>query len=112
VYENAVAEELLAHGISPYYYNNKRRGEVDFVISLGDRVMPIEVKSGKDYQQHRALNNLMTDYPESLYDAVVLCNGNVEVKEHITYLPIYLVMFIQPKDSGVGVYQIDLSGLV
>jgi hypothetical protein len=41
-----------------------------------------------------------------------LCNGNVEVKEHITYLPIYLVMFIQPKDSGVGVYQIDLSGLV
>lgn len=112
VYENAVAEELLAHGISPYYYNNKRRGEVDFVISLGDRVMPIEVKSGKDYQQHRALNNLMADYPESLYDAVVLCNGNVEVKEHITYLPIYLVMFIQPKDSGVGVYQIDLSGLV
>lgn len=112
VYENAVAEELLAHGISPYYYNNKRRGEVDFVISLGDRVMPIEVKSGKDYQQHRALNNLMTDYPESLYDAVVLCNGNVEVEEHITYLPIYLVMFIQPKDSGVGVYQIDLSGLV
>jgi hypothetical protein len=74
--------------------------------------MPIEVKSGKDYQQHRALNNLMTDYPESLYDAVVLCNGNVEVKEHITYLPIYLVMFIQPKDSGVGVYQIDLSGLM
>jgi predicted AAA+ superfamily ATPase len=112
VYENAVAEELLAHGVSPYYYNNKRRGEVDFVISLGDRVMPIEVKSGKDYQQHRALNNLMTDYPESLYDAVVLCNGNVEVKEHITYLPIYLVMFIQPKDSGVGVYQIDLSGLM
>ena len=112
VYENVVAEELLTHSITPYYYNNKRRGEVDFVISIGDKVMPIEVKSGKDYQSHTALNNLMTDYPDSLYDAIVLSNGNVEIGNRITYLPIYMVMFIQPLESNIGIYKIDLSGLV
>lgn len=112
VYENVIAEELLSHGIYPYYYNNKRRGEVDFVISLGDKVMPIEVKSGKDYQRHTALTNLMADYPDSVYDAVVLCNGNLEVSGRITYIPIYMVMFIRPMESDVGVYRIDLTGLM
>ena len=111
VYENAVAEELLTHGIAPYYYNNKRRGEVDFVIAVGDKVMPIEVKSGKDYHRHAALLNLMTDYPDTLYDAIVLCNGNTEVDEEITYFPIYMIMFIRPVEANVGIYRIDLSGL-
>ncbi len=111
VYENAVAEELLTHGITPYYYNNKRRGEVDFVIAHEDRVMPIEVKSGKDYQKHAALVNLMKDYPESLYDAIVLCNGNMEVDGDISYMPIYMIMFIKPTESNIGVYKLDLSGL-
>ena len=111
VYENAIAEELLTHGIAPYYYNNKRRGEVDFVIALGDKVMPIEVKSGKDYRRHAALVNLMNDYPDTLYDAIVLCNGNIEVDGEITYLPVYMTMFIRPVEANVGVYRIDLSGL-
>ena len=40
VYENAVAQELVAHGIDPYYYNNKKRGELDFVIELDSKVLP------------------------------------------------------------------------
>ncbi|MDE6697413.1 MAG: AAA family ATPase [Muribaculaceae bacterium] len=112
VYENVVAEELLTHGITPYYYNNKRRGEVDFVIAIGDKVMPIEVKSGKDYQKHAALLNLMKDYPNSLYDAIVLCNGNTEADENLTYVPIYMIMFLKPEESNIGVYKIDLSGLI
>lgn len=111
VYENAVAEELLTHGITPYYYNNKRRGEVDFVIAHEDKVMPIEVKSGKDYQKHAALVNLIKDFPESLYDAIVLSNGNVEVVGDISYMPIYMIMFIKPKESNIGVYKLDLSDL-
>ncbi len=59
IYENAVAQELVAHGIVPYYYNNKKRGELDFVIELEGKVLPIEVKSGKDYETHRALSNIM-----------------------------------------------------
>ncbi len=112
VYENMVAEELMTHGLIPYYYNNKRRGEVDFVISYGDKVMPIEVKSGKDYQTHSALNNMMADYPGSLYDAIVLGNGNIETIGNITYVPVYMIMFIQPRESDIGVYRIDLSGLI
>lgn len=111
VYENTVAQELLSHEITPYYYNNKRRGEVDFVISLGGVVMPIEVKSGKDYQRHAALDNLISDYPGCLYDAFVFGNGNLERKGDITYMPIYMIMFIKPKDSNIGIYKIDLTGL-
>ncbi|MCM1348809.1 MAG: AAA family ATPase [Firmicutes bacterium] len=112
VYENVVAEELISHGVTPYYYNNKRRGEVDFIASINDKVMPIEVKSGKDYQKHTALDNLMTDYPNTLYDAVVLCNGNVETVGNITYAPIYMIMFIQRKEAKIGVYRVDLDGLM
>ena len=111
VYENAVAQELLAHGITPYYYNNKRKGEVDFVVSIGGKVMPIEVKSGKDYQRHTALTNMMSDYPGNFYDAIVLCNGNVETADNITYMPIYMTMFIKPAEADIGVYRVDLSGL-
>lgn len=111
VYENAVAEELLTHGVTPYYYNNKRRGEVDFLIAHGDKVRPIEVKSGKDYQKHAALLNLMKDYPGSLCDAVVLCNGNLEMAGDILYAPVYMVMFIRPEQTDIGVYRLDLSGL-
>jgi len=111
VYENVVAEELLSHGLIPYYYNNKRRGEVDFVISTGEKVMPLEVKSGKDFQRHTALNNLMSDFQDSLYDALVLSNGNLETAGNITYVPIYMIMFIKPMEANIGVYKIDLTGL-
>lgn len=111
VYENAVAEELLTHGLTPYYYNNKRRGEIDFVVMRDGKVMPIEIKSGKDYKQHTALTNLMADYPGSFFDAVVLCNSNVETVDDITYLPVYMVMYISSLGTNIGVYKINLSGL-
>ena len=111
VYENVIAEELLTHEVSPYYYNNKRRGEVDFIISIGDKIMAIEVKSGKDYQRHTALTNLLSDYPDALYDAIVLCNGNIETAGKISYIPIYMIMFIKPLESNIGVYKVDLSDL-
>ena len=59
IYENAVAQELVDHDIVPYYYNNKKRGELDFVVELDSKVLPIEVKSGKDYETHRALSSIM-----------------------------------------------------
>lgn len=111
VYENVVAEELLAHEIFPYYYNNKRRGEVDFVVSINGEVVPIEVKSGKDYHNHTALSNIMADYPNTPYNPIVLCTGNIEVVGQITYMPLYMIMFIKPQEANIGVYKIDLQGL-
>ncbi len=111
VYENAVAQELVAHGLLPYYYNNKKRGELDFVIELGGKVLPIEVKSGKDYEIHRALSNIMDVEEYHLQEAVVLGNDNLHTAGKITYAPIYMMMFLQRQDDAPSYYKVDVSML-
>ena len=112
IYENVVAQELLAHGFSAlYYYNSKKMGEVDFVIEHNSEAFPIEVKSGKDYDRHRALNNILDCGEYSIPEAVVLCNDNYTRRGKVTYAPIYMVMFIH-KDPVIDVtFSLDLSGL-
>ena len=112
VYENAVAQELWAHGFQLYYYNNKRQGELDFVIEQNGEVLPLEVKSGKDYERHKALSNVMSSNTYQISKAYVLCNDNVKRVGKITYLPIYMLMFIEKEQSLPTQYSIDLSGLV
>lgn len=112
IYENVVAEELLAHGLTPYYYNNKKRGEVDFLVATGGEVLPIEVKSGKDYSRHNALSNLLYDSPYNIPKGLVLCDSNIEVSGKITYAPIYMVMYLQTTGSEIGIYRPDLTGLI
>ncbi len=111
IYENAVAQELVAHGIEPYYYNNKKRGELDFVIELSGRVLPIEVKSGKDYVTHRALSNIMECDEYDLTEAIVLTNDNLRIDGKILYAPIYMTMFLQKQNTAPNYYKVDLSGL-
>ena len=112
IYENVVAQELLAHGFSElYYYNSKKMGEVDFVIEHNSEAFPIEVKSGKDYARHRALNNILDCGEYSIPESVVLCNDNYTRRGKVTYAPIYMVMFIH-KDPVIDVtFSLDLSGL-
>lgn len=111
IYENALAQELAAHGIIPYYYNNKKRGEIDFVIELDGKVLPIEVKSGKDYESHRALSNIMNCNEYDIPEAVVFNNGNMHVSGNIIYAPIYMVMFLEKDNTAPVFYKVDLSGL-
>ena len=111
VYENAVAQELVAHGIEPYYYNNKKRGELDFVIELDGKVLPIEVKSGKDYEVHRALSNIMECKEYDLSEAIVFCNDNLRVEGKLVYAPIYMVMFLEKSNVAPTYYKVDLSML-
>ena len=111
VYENAVAQELAAHGIATYYYNNKKRGELDFVIELGGKVLPIEVKSGKDYETHRALSNIMDCGQYDLSEAVVFNNANLRVAGKIVYAPVYMAMFLEKDDTAPTFYKVDLTGL-
>ena len=97
VYESVVASELKAHGHKLYYYDNRNRGEVDYLIDDYDSlsVVPIEVKSGKDYTVHSALNNFVTNESYNIQKAIVFSNEReVTHKGKITYLPIYYVMFI------------------
>jgi Predicted ATPase (AAA+ superfamily) len=111
IYENAVAQELVAHGIAPYYYNNKKRGELDFVIELDGKVLPIEVKSGKDYETHRALSNVMDCEEYDLPEAVVFNNDNLRVAGKIVYAPIYMAMFLAKNNVAPTFYKVDISGL-
>ncbi|MBQ9539248.1 MAG: ATP-binding protein [Treponema sp.] len=111
VYENAVAQELRSHGIQLYYFNSKKQGELDFVIKCDDRVLPIEVKSGKNYERHNALRNVLASEEYGIQKACVLYNGNVQVKGKASYLPVYMVMFIKDTELPRLVYKVDLSGL-
>jgi predicted AAA+ superfamily ATPase len=95
VYENVVAQELHAHGYSLYYYNSKKKGELDFVVEHAGQVLPIEVKSGKDYEKHSALDNVMTAREYGIEEAYVFTNDNVKVDGKLTYFPIYMAMFLQ-----------------
>ena len=98
VYESVVAQELHAHGFPLHYYDNKQKGEVDFLIDDYEHlsVLPIEVKSGKDYTVHSALNNFMNTPDYHIQKAVVLNNEReISVKNGITYLPVYYCMFYQ-----------------
>jgi len=103
VYESAVAQELHAHGCPLFYYDNKKLGEVDFIIDdyTNLSVLPIEVKSGKDYYVHSALDKFISNKDYFVKDAIVLCNQR-EVKtdkDGVTYMPVYYSMFIQGNNS-------------
>ena len=112
IYENVVAQELVAHGLEPYYYNSKKRGELDFVVEQGGKVLPIEVKSGKGYTYHRALSNIMDCEEYNLTEALVLNNDNLSVDGRIAYVPVYMVMFLEKEKLTSHTYRIELEGLV
>lgn len=111
IYENVVAQELKAHGFDLYYYNSKRLGELDFVVEYHGNVLPIEVKSGKDYERHNALSNVMSSAEFALPEALVLCNGNVSVDGKVVYMPVYMLMFLEKEQTVNVTYKLDLSDL-
>lgn len=108
VYETVVAQELKAHGYDLYYYDNKKNGEVDYLIDDTDNLsnIPIEVKSGKDYSVHSALDKFVLNDDYNINKAYVLSNErNVYVKNGIIYMPIYYVMFFQNTSNVVEEFQ-------
>ena len=112
VYENAAAQELKAHGFDLYYFNSKKQGELDFLIERNGHVLPIEIKSGKDYTKHAALSNVLANEDYDIPEAYVFQNDNVSQTGKITYYPIYMLMFVEKQDqSGDMVYTIDLGPL-
>ena len=115
VYETAVAQELHAHGYALHYYDNKQKGEVDFLIDDYRHltVLPIEVKSGKDYTVHSALDNFLNTPDYHIIRAIVFSNEQqASEKDGIMYLPIYYCMFLERSqvedDSGLIIPSIPL----
>ena len=104
--ENAIAQELTAHGFDLRYFDKAKYGEVDFVIEKGSKALPIEAKSGKDYEKHKALDNVMAVREWGIDSAIVFCRGNVREEGKVLYLPWYAVMFIEKER---GPQKIDLA---
>lgn len=97
VYESVVAQELKAHGHDLYYYDNKKVGEVDYLTDDQQRlsVLPIEVKSGKDYTVHSALDRMLSIEEYHVAEGLVFSNERrVWHEQGIAYLPIYYIMFV------------------
>lgn len=112
IYENAIAQELHAHGWPLYYLNSKRLGEVDFIIENDGEVIPIEVKSGKDYNRHNALSNLLSSPTYDIRNAYIFCNDNLHVKGQVAYCPVYMVDFLRRQAADESfLYEVDLEGL-
>ena len=103
VYETVVASELIAHGHKLFYYDNRSRGEADYLIDDYDSLsaVPIEVKSGKDYTVHSALNAFVQNEDYHVKKAFVVSNERtVTQKGKITYIPIYYIMFFDANGTN------------
>lgn len=114
-FENLVAQELYAHDFAIdhdlFYFNSKKQGELDFVVEYQGEVLPIEVKSGKAYERHRALSNIMDNDEYAIPKAFVFCQENTQIKGRLVYLPIYMIMFLQHEKNDDLTYQFDLTEL-
>lgn len=97
VYESVAASELKAHGHTLFYYDNRSKGEVDFLIDDYDTlsVLPLEIKSGKNYTVHSSLSNFTKNDDYKIKNAIVFSNERtIKQVGKIVYLPIYFVMFL------------------
>ena len=110
-FENAVAQQLTANGLEPYFCKKKNLGELDVLIELGGKVVPIEVKSGKAYKTHKALDNFMNISDYHIDKAYVLSVANVEQKGAVVYLPIYMCYLLKEQEIGRLIVDLDMEGL-
>lgn len=99
IYENAVAQALNTQKYPMFFYNSHKNGELDFLIEQGMSVVPIEVKSGKDYYVHSALSKALSNANYQIDKAYVLSNSNTRKEDRIIYLPVYLAMYIKDKTT-------------
>lgn len=115
IYENFVAQELMSHGFGGedhclYYFNSKKQGELDFVFEQNGHAIPVEVKSGKNYNRHNALRNVMDSKNYAIDRAIVLCNSNTDIVDRVVYLPIYMTMFLHKHPAPKSqIYHLDIK---
>ena len=110
IYENIVAQELKTLNYELFYYNNKKQGELDFVIEHNESVLPIEVKSGKDYKRHNALNIVLINKDNGINTGIVFSKYNVSRIGKCLHLPIYMIMLLD-NDLKLEFPKLDLSNL-
>lgn len=95
ILENVFAQELVSKGFKLRYFNKKNIGEIDFVVQQGKNAVPLEIKSGNDFDKHKALDNVLSKAEWKIDRGIVFCKGNISSENNITYLPWYMSMFFK-----------------
>lgn len=112
ILENVMAQSVKANGFSLRYFDSKKYGELDLVIQNGSKVDLLEIKSGKDYKRHRALDKVRKVREWNTGQSYVFCRSNIKEENGILYLPWYAVIFYKPAQIPKGlIHQVDLRGL-
>ena len=110
-FENAVAQQLTANGFTPYFCKKKNIGELDVLVEMDGKVVPIEVKSGKAYKAHKSLDNFMKISDYHIEKAYVLSVANMEQEGSVVYLPIYMCYLLKERKIGKLIVDLDMEGL-
>lgn len=110
-FENAVAQQLMANGLEPYFCKKKNIGELDVLVEMDGKVVPIEVKSGKAYKAHKSLDNFMKISDYHIEKAYVLSVANIEQEGSVVYLPIYMCYLLKERKIGKLIVNLDMEGL-
>lgn len=110
-FENAVAQQLTANGLEPYFCKKKNIGELDVLVEMDGKVVPIEVKSGKAYKAHKSLDNFMKISDYHIEKAYVLSVANMEQEGSVVYLPIYMCFLLKERKIGKLIVDLDMEGL-
>ena len=98
VYENAVAQMLVAKGNNLFYYtmgNNSSNHlyEIDFLISTGNKICPIEVKSG-NYRCHKSLDQFCEKFGSRIGNKYLVHTKDYKWENGINYIPVYMLPFL------------------
>ena len=110
-FENAVAQQLMTNGLEPYFCKKKNIGELDVLVEMDGKVVPIEVKSGKAYKAHKSLDNFMKISDYHIEKAYVLSVANTEQEGAVVYLPIYMCYLLKERKIGKLIVDLDMEGL-
>ena len=110
-FENAVVQQLMANGLEPYFCKKKNIGELDALVEMDGKVVPIEVKSGKAYKAHKSLDNFMKISDYHIEKAYVLSVANMEQEGTVVYLPIYMCYLLKERKIGKLIVDLDMEGL-
>lgn len=110
-FENAVAQQLTANGLEPYFCKKKNIGELDVLVEMDGKVVPIEVKSGKAYKAHKSLDNFMKISDYHIEKAYVLSVATMEQEGSVVYLPIYMCYLLKERKIGKLIVDLDMEGL-
>ena len=92
VLENAVAQMLKAQGHELYFHNFDRY-EIDFLITAGKKLIPIEVKSSS-YASHKSIDEFNKKYSDRVKTNYIVYSKDLKREENITYIPFYMTMFL------------------